>query len=67
MCVCPSPIEQQQQGQYRQVGGGDVGVLLEADKDDDDQSSRDDVVTLEHTGRGQDIQDFLIQSHTISG
>ena len=41
-------IEEQQQGQHWQVGGRHVGFLLEADKDDDDECRRDDVVTLQH-------------------
>ncbi len=40
------PVEEQQQSQHGQVGGGDVGFLLETHKDDDDQRCRDDVVTL---------------------
>lgn len=45
------PVEQQQQGQHRQIGGGDVGVLLETHKDDDDQCGWDDVVTLQERKR----------------
>lgn len=41
------PIQQEQQGQHRQVGGGDVSILLEADENDDDQCGRDNVVTLQ--------------------
>lgn len=49
--VSNSPIEQQQQGQHRQVGGGDIGVLLETHKNDDNQCSRDDVVALQEEKR----------------
>ena len=45
----PSPVEQQQQGEGREVGGGDVGLLLEADEDQDDEGRRDDVVELGNT------------------
>ncbi len=47
------PVEQQQQGQHRQIGGGDVGVLLETHKDNDDQCGWDDVVTLQERKRGR--------------
>ncbi len=57
--VCESiPIEQQQQGQHRQIGGGDVGVLLETHKDDNDQCGRDDVVTLQARRRNREEKDF---------
>lgn len=45
------PVEQQQQCQHRQIGGGDVGVLLETHEDDDDQCGRDDVITLQEQRR----------------
>jgi len=32
----PLPIEKQKESQHRQVGGGYIGLLLEADEDDDD-------------------------------
>ena len=41
------PVEQQQQRQHGQIGGGDVGVLLETHEDNDDQCGWDDVVTLQ--------------------
>lgn len=41
-----SPIKKQEQGQDRQVSGGDICLLLEADKDDDDKGCRDNVVAL---------------------
>ena len=40
-------IEEQKQGQHWQVGGRHIGLLLEADEDDDDERCRDDVVTLQ--------------------
>ena len=53
MGLIPSPVEQQQQSQRWQVVGGDVGLLLEADEDEDDEGRRDDVVELgTQTGRG---------------
>lgn len=45
--VLHPPVEQQQQCQCRQVGGRHVGVLLEADEDQDHQQGRDAVVTLQ--------------------
>lgn len=42
-----APIEQQQQSQDGQISGGDVGLLLETHKDDDDQRSGNNVVTLQ--------------------
>lgn len=41
------PIKQQQQGQHRQISGGHVGVLLETNKDDDNQSGWNNVVALQ--------------------
>lgn len=43
------PVEQQQQRQHGQIGGGDVGVLLETHEDNDDQCGWNDVVTLQET------------------
>lgn len=40
------PVQQKQKGQHRQVGRGHVGLLLEADEDDNDQRGRDHVVAL---------------------
>lgn len=31
----PLPIKKQKESQHRQVGGGYIGLLLEADEDDD--------------------------------
>jgi len=45
------PVEQQQQRQHGQIGGGHVGILLETHEDDDDQCGRDDVVTLQEGAR----------------
>lgn len=41
------PIEQEEKGQRRQVGRGHVGLLLEADEDDDNQGGWNYVVALE--------------------
>lgn len=40
------PVEQKQEGEHRQVGGGHVGLLLEADEDDNDQRRGDHIVAL---------------------
>lgn len=42
-----APVEQQQQSQDGKISGGDVGLLLETHKDDDDQRSGNNVVTLQ--------------------
>lgn len=47
MVVRHQPIEEQQQCQCWQVGGGHIGILLKADEDQDHQQGRDTVVTLE--------------------
>lgn len=49
--VSNSPVEQQQQCQHRQISGGDIGILLKTNKDDDNQCGWDDVVTLQERKR----------------
>lgn len=46
------PIEEEQKGQHGQVGRGDIGLLLEADEDDDDQCSGNHIVALEGERNG---------------
>lgn len=58
--VSHSPIEQQQQSQDRQIGGGDIGVLLEAHKDNDNQCGWDDVVTLKKKERKEAMNNYIL-------
>lgn len=68
-CVRPnSPVEHQQEDECRQVLRRNIRLLLEAEEDDNDDETWDDIITLEENKTEEDrhlVHDPLIEKYTL--